>query len=190
MADETIRFYRASKSYGEFSNLYKRTMEFEDESYPTAEAAYQVGKPRDPKVRDWLMAAPSPALLAMAAHGLYRWDIAPGWSKGRRDRMRRVVFAKFAQHKDLAKILLSTGEARIAESATVDNDVNRRWGEVRVGKSGAWVGQNWLGLILMETRELLRNGVRELPNEDAIRRYTQAATDDSPATSSRTIFIW
>jgi len=32
----------------------------------------------------------------------------------------------------------------------VDNPVNRRWGEV------CGVGKNWLGLILMEIREVLR----------------------------------
>ena len=97
------------------------------------------------------MAAPSPSLLAMAAHGLYVWDVAPGWSRGRYDRMRRVVEAKFRQNAALASVLLSTGNARIVETATVDNAVNRRWGEVN-GK-----GQNWLGLILMEVRDLLQS---------------------------------
>jgi hypothetical protein len=95
------------------------------------------------------MAAPSPSLLAMAAHGLLSWDIAPGWSQGRRDRMRRVVEAKFRQHADLAAILMGTGAARLVEAGTVDNSINRRWGEVN-GK-----GTNWLGEILQEVRALL-----------------------------------
>lgn len=148
---DDIRFYRASeKPYGVFSNLYRRPMTFEGVRFPTAEHAYQFGKPRDQDVRDWLMAAPSPALLAMAAHGLYPWDIMPGWSKMRLERMRAVVEAKFLQNLDLGGILLSTGNARIVECGTVDNAVNRRWGEVN-GK-----GQNWLGLILMGVRERLR----------------------------------
>lgn len=146
-----IRFYRASdKPHGCFSNLYRRAMTFDGQTFLTAEHAYQWAKPRKPEVRDWLMASPSPALLAMAAHGLYAWDIAPGWSRGRRDRMRRVIAAKFGQHADLAAILLATGEARIVETATVDNAVNRRWGEVNGN------GQNWLGLILMDVRASLR----------------------------------
>src|SRR3546814_12545569 len=72
-----IRFYRASeKPYGAFSNLYRREVEFEGEVFPTSEHAYQAGKARKPAVRKWLMEAPSPALLAMAAHGLYYWDVA------------------------------------------------------------------------------------------------------------------
>jgi ribA/ribD-fused uncharacterized protein len=89
----------------------------------------------------------------MAAHGLFSWDITPGWSQGRRDRMRAVVLAKFRQHADLAEILIGTGEARIVEAATVDNEVNRRWGEVN-GK-----GMNLLGIILMEVRDELREEV-------------------------------
>lgn len=148
--DADIGFYRAStRPYGCFSNLFRRPLEFEGRVFPTAEHAYQFGKARKPAVREWLMASPSPSLLAMAAHGLYPWDIAPGWSKGRRDRMRRVVEAKFRQSPDLAEILVATGTARLVERATVDNAVNRRWGEVN------GVGTNWLGMILMEVRVAL-----------------------------------
>ncbi len=78
---DEIRFYRASeKPYGAFSNLYRREIEFEGEAFPTSEHAYQAGKARKSAVKKWLMDAPSPALLAMAAHGLYYGVVAPGWS--------------------------------------------------------------------------------------------------------------
>lgn len=147
-----IRFYRASeKPYGAFSNLYRREVIFEGETFVTSEHAYQAGKPRKKAVRDWLMAAPSPSLLAMAAHGLYYWDVAPGWSTTKFDRMREILRAKFEQHDDLRELLLSTGDARLVESATVDNEVNRLWGEVN------GVGKNMLGVLLMEVREELRS---------------------------------
>lgn len=142
-----VRFYRASeKPYGAFSNLYRRQIEFEGEKFATSEHAYQAGKARKPEVRKWLMEAPSPALLAMAAHGLYVWDINSDWSKIKFDRMKRVLQAKFTQHEDLKQLLLSTGTARLVESATVDNAVNRLWGEVN------GVGKNKLGELLMEVR--------------------------------------
>jgi hypothetical protein len=94
------------------------------------------------------MAAPTPALLAMAAHGLYQWDIAPDWSKVKFDRMRAVLWAKFTQHMDLAAFLLDTKDAVLIETATVDNAVNRLWGEVP-GKGG----KNMLGIMLMEVRD-------------------------------------
>lgn len=151
MSEDDIRFYRASeKPFGAFSNLYRRPVDFEGETFATSEHAYQAGKARKPQVREWVLSAPSPALVAMAAHGLYYWDIAPGWSRTKFDRMRGVLLAKFTQHEDLRDLLLSTGNARLVESATVDNEVNRLWGEVN-GQ-----GRNMLGTLLMETRDLLR----------------------------------
>ena len=149
---QEVRFYRANeRPYGALSNLYRRAVVFEGVTYPTSEHAYQAGKARQPEVRAWLMAAPSPALLAMAAHGLYQWDIVPNWSRIKFDRMRGVLWAKFTQHADLRELLLSTGEARLVEHATVDNAVNRLWGEVE-GKGG----RNMLGAMLMEVRQRLR----------------------------------
>lgn len=150
--DQEIRFYRASeKPFGPFSNLFRRPIEFEGEVFATSEHAYQAGKARKPEVKAWLMSAPSPALLAMAAHGLYYWDVSPGWSQKKFDRMRGVLHAKFTQHDDLRELLLSTGSARLIETATVDNEVNRLWGEVN-GQ-----GRNMLGVLLMELRERLRS---------------------------------
>lgn len=146
-----IRFYRANeKPYGVFSNLFRRAITFEDVEYPTAEHAYQAGKARKEAVRDWILSAPSPSLVAMAAHGLYTWDIAPNWSKTKFARMKGVLLAKYTQHEDLKQLLLSTGDARLVESATVDNAVNRLWGEVN------GVGKNMLGTLLMEVREEIR----------------------------------
>ncbi len=152
MAEDEIRFYRASeKPYGAFSNLYRRPIVFEGETFATSEHAYQAGKARKPEVREWVLSAPSPALVAMAAHGLYYWDITPGWSRTKFDRMRSVLRSKFTQHEDLKELLLATGDARLVESATVDNEVNRLWGEVN-GQ-----GRNMLGELLMELRASLRN---------------------------------
>lgn len=144
---DEIRFYRASeKPYGAFSNLHRREIAFEGETFATSEHAYQAGKARKSQVKKWLMDAPSPSLLAMAAHGLYYWDVAPGWSKTKYDRMRLVLRAKFTQHNDLRELLLSTADARLVESTTTDNAVNRLWGEVN-GE-----GKNLLGVMLMELR--------------------------------------
>lgn len=142
-----VRFYRANeKPYGAFSNLYKRPVEFEGTTYPTSEHAYQAGKALKPAVRQWILSAPTPALAAMAAHGLYVWDVVPDWAQIKFDRMRAVLRAKFDQHADLRELLLSTGEARLVEAGTVNNAVNRLWGEVD-GK-----GENMLGVMLMELR--------------------------------------
>lgn len=126
-----IRFYRSNeKPFGAFSNLFRRPIDLEGQTYASAEHAYQAGKAVKPKVRDWILSAPSPSLVAMAAHGLYTWDIVPDWSKTKFDRMRKVLRAKFGQHEDLRTLLLSTGNARLVEAGRTNNPVNREWGEV------------------------------------------------------------
>jgi ribA/ribD-fused uncharacterized protein len=157
-----IRFYRANeKPYGVFSNLFQRSIMFEGQVFASAEHAYQAGKASKKQVRDWLLSAPTPGLLAMAAHGLYTWDIVPDWSRTKYDRMRAVLRAKFSQHEDLRELLLSTGESRLVESGTVNNAVNRTWGEVN-GK-----GQNMLGVMLMELRTELRSERPEITKVSA-----------------------
>ena len=150
-----IPFYRSNeKPYGAFSNLFRRSMIFEGREFPTAEHAYQAGKARKESVREWILSAPSPSLVAMAAHGLYTWDISPNWSKTKFDRMRDVLRAKFTQHEDLKTLLLATGDARLVEAGRTDNLVNRTWGEVN------GTGLNMLGVLLMEVREELRGHVQ------------------------------
>ena len=157
-----IRFYRANeKPFGAFSNLYPRTVEVDGEVFLTAEHAYQAGKAAKKAVREWILSAPNPALVAMAAHGLYSWDVVPNWANIKFDRMRRVLFAKYRQHEDLRILLLSTGEARLVESAKTNNAVNRLWGEVN-GK-----GENMLGKLLMEVRAELRKEENKQPSSRA-----------------------
>lgn len=165
-----IQFYRANeKPYGAFSNLFRRPMEFAGRVYPTAEHAYQAGKARKEEVREWILSAPTPSLVAMAAHGLYTWDIVPEWSRTKFDRMREVLHAKFTQHEDLKNLLLSTGNARLVEAGRTDNAVNRTWGEVN-GK-----GRNMLGVLLMEVREEIRS--QEASATKASTKKTRQACD-------------
>ncbi len=174
---DEIRFYRANeKPYGVFSNLFRRPIFFEGIEFLTAEHAYQAGKARKQAVRDWILSAPSPALVAMAAHGLYTWDIAPGWSKTKFERMKAVLLAKYSQHEDLKQLLLGTGSARLIESATVDNTVNRLWGEVN------GVGKNMLGNLLMEVRAELGQAVKQNDGKKSEEQISSQACFDLGST--------
>lgn len=172
----TIRFYRANeKPYGAFSNLYKRQIEFEGCIFATSEHAYQAGKARKAEVRDWILNAPTPSLAAMAAHGLYVWDVVPDWAQIKFDRMRAVLRAKFDQHADLQQLLLSTNDARLVETGTVNNAVNRLWGEVQ-GK-----GENTLGVMLMELRSEYRaRSAQRAPKSSADANGVRAKKSSRP----------
>lgn len=160
-----IEFYRASeKPYGAFSNLYRRDIKIFGSTYPTVEHAYQSLKPRDTRVRDWLLAAPAPSLVALAAHvipseevdptaimgrtadSLLGFHTRPGWSRLRYPWMMNCLRAKFFQHQDLLSLLSDTGNRVIVEAGKIDDDAGRRWGIVN-GR-----GQNYLGRMLMRLR--------------------------------------
>src|SRR5579859_4764579 len=163
-----VEFYRASeKPYGVFSNLYRRPIQIEECSFPTAEHAYQWLKPRDARVRHWLMSAPAPSLLAIAAHvlpsdepdadllmgrvadRLLGFHTRPGWSRLRYPWMLRCLRTKFTLHEDLAAVLVGTGDAELVEAGTIDDEAGRRWGVVN-GR-----GNNYLGRMLMRVRQEL-----------------------------------
>lgn len=147
MTDACIRFYRANeRPFGVLSNLYRREVIMDGTRFRCVEDAYQSRKPRRQNVRAWLLAAPTPALVAVTAHALLHWDIAPGWSRFRYAWMLRCLQAKFRQHADLSELLVATGAAQIVEAANIDNEVNRRWGHVN-GR-----GRNLLGRMLMRVR--------------------------------------
>ncbi|MHB8620977.1 MAG: NADAR family protein [Chloroflexota bacterium] len=143
---DEIRFYRATGAHGFLSNLYRATVEFEGRVFSCAEAAYQYGKPRDIAVAEWIVSAPKPHLMAMAAHGLFAFDVKSDWNTTRVDRMRRVLIAKFDQHDDLAQSLIATGVARLYE----DSHTDPFWGTGRSGK-----GKNMLGHLLAECRDVI-----------------------------------
>jgi ribA/ribD-fused uncharacterized protein len=172
-----ILFYRANeKPFGAFSNLFRREVVVAGQAYPTVEHAYQSLKPRDAKVRTWLLAAPAPSLVALAAHvfpsdtpdpaeimgrtadSLLGFHTRPGWSRLRYPWMMQCLEAKFQQHKDLSDLLLSTGTVQIIEAGKIDDDAGRRWGIVN-GR-----GQNYLGRMLMRVRAALQGNM--LPDED------------------------
>lgn len=150
-----IRFYRATAAHGFLSNLYRSPVEFEGRWFHTAEHAYQFGKAVDPVVREWIISAPKPHLVAAAAHALFVFDVVPTWSQTKDERMRAVLRAKFRPRADLANWLLATGDARLIEASNMD----AYWG---IGKSGK--GKNMLGVMLMEVREELRTGVITVHN--------------------------
>jgi ribA/ribD-fused uncharacterized protein len=151
-----IRFYRASGEYGFMSNLWFAPMVFENNEFFCSEEAYQYGKPKDKVVAKWLVSAPYPHLCAMAAHGLFCFDVKPDWNNIKVERMRQVLKAKFTQHPDLSKKLIATEKATLVEASKSD----AFWG---IGKKGN--GKNMLGLLLMEIRTELQLPVKELENK-------------------------
>jgi predicted NAD-dependent protein-ADP-ribosyltransferase YbiA (DUF1768 family) len=73
------------------------------------------------------------------------------WREVRRERLLVAQRAKFAQHPDLARVLLATGDKTIA---CVDTDA---WAGMQ-SQDGIPTGSNNVGLVLMTIRQELREG--------------------------------
>lgn len=137
------RFTRET-GYEFLSNFHPSTVRFEGMLYPTVEHAYQASKTRDPKLRKIIASAPGPWEAKKLGKGLV---LREDWEKIKTDIMRRLIREKF-QNPFLSHKLLKTGDSQLV----MNNKWNDRfWGICR----GA--GENWLGKILMDVREELKN---------------------------------
>lgn len=130
------------------SNFYPHDFEFEGETYPTAEHAFQAAKTDEPSWKLRIQMAKTPG---QAKHLGRRAPLAGGkaaWDGRRVEVMRKILKAKFAD-RVLAGQLLATGDEDLVEG----NYWNDTFWGVSKGR-----GQNQLGKLLMELRDELRSG--------------------------------
>ncbi|WP_338803661.1 NADAR family protein [Xenorhabdus griffiniae] len=141
-----IRFYRTNEAYGEFSNFSKHGF-IDDQGlfWLTVEHYFQANKFIDKSIQENIRQLNSPMDAATAGRDRKK-PLRPDWEVVKDDIMRFSVLEKFKQNLDIQNILLSTHNALIIEHTT--NDFY--WAD---GGDGS--GKNMLGIILMETREIL-----------------------------------
>jgi ribA/ribD-fused uncharacterized protein len=143
---DTIRFYRTSDDYGEFSNFSPHPIVLDGKRWPTSEHHFQAQKFHDAGYRERIRKTHSPMDAAILGRDR-RQALRKDWESVKVDVMRAAVHAKFSQHAELAELLLSTGEAKLVEHTTND----AYWGDGGDGR-----GRNMLGQILMQIRDALR----------------------------------
>ena len=112
--------------------------------YRTAEHAFQAMKVvGDPKAKEEIRKARNPNEAKRLGRKV---KLRPAWDSIRIDVMRQVVRAKF-QNPELQRKLLETGDRKLIEG--------NNWGDSFWGVCGG-KGENWLGKILMDLREEIR----------------------------------
>ena len=135
------------------SNFYKFPVTLQGITYPSGEAAFQSQKTNSREKKIELFAnCLEPGLAKRRGRALPR---PPGWDEALRlPAMKRVVRAKFSPHRcpDLVESLLDTGNLELVEGNTWGDQF---WGCVYREGVG-WVGENNLGIVLMESRAILR----------------------------------
>lgn len=132
--------------YRFLSNFWLAPVVLYDITYPSVEHAYQAAKSTDPQYQVRIREAPTPREAKKL--GLQA-PLRPDWESVKIDFMRYLVWNKFSSHEHLKEKLLATGDAELIEG--------NNWGDVFWGVCKGQ-GHNWLGRILMETRERLKNG--------------------------------
>jgi len=144
----TIYFYvEREEPYGCFSNFSAHGFVLDELYWATSEHYFQaqkfVGTPHLAKVQQ--MRSPKHAANMGRNRAL---PLRPDWEQVKDEVMRKAVLQKFKTHAAIREILLATEDKVLVENSPMDY----YWG---CGKDGS--GQNKLGQILMEVRELLRN---------------------------------
>jgi len=119
-------------------------------TYPTVEHAFQAAKTFDPAERELIRDANTPQTAKRLGRGV---ALRADWEPVKYGLMRELLRQKFAI-PELRQALLATGEAELIEG---NNWNDRTWGQVLV--QGQWVGKNWLGELLMEVRQEIKDEV-------------------------------
>jgi ribA/ribD-fused uncharacterized protein len=145
-----IGFYSTrERPYGCFSNFSAHGFELDGSWWPTSEHYFQAQKFASTAYVETIRQARSPMIAARLGRARNQ-PLRPDWEQVKDDVMRRAVGRKFEAHEQLRTLLLATGDEEIVEDAPSDY----YWG---CGADGS--GENRLGQILMEVRELLRQRV-------------------------------
>lgn len=140
-----IQFYSVGDDYGEFSNFADFPILLGKKKWPTTEHYFQAQKFSDPKDKEEVRKANTPHIAARLGRDRKK-KIRKDWDAAKIGVMRQALEAKFTQHEELKRLLISTGSAKLVEHTANDN----YWGD---GGDGS--GQNMLGRLLMDIRAKL-----------------------------------
>jgi len=130
--------------YDFLSNFYPCIIPWNGGKYSSVEHAYQATKCVFPKDRERIRKAPTPKVAKEIGRKV---AIVPWWEDIKVDVMRELLIKKFRRY-ELKKRLLKTGDEELVEGNWWGD---RFWGVCR-GR-----GENWLGRLLMETRQFYRD---------------------------------
>ena len=141
---------RFEGAYEFLSNYYDPCpVEYKNLTYRNSEAAYQAQKCRYSELME--------LFTELYPDDAKKWGKrvtpVPKWDEKRAEVMRKIVHAKFSQHPELATQLIGTGDEDLVEGNTWHDNF---FGDCRCPKCKGIIGQNWLGLILMDERDRLK----------------------------------
>lgn len=138
------------QEYGFLSNFYQSPVTYEGLTYPTAEAAYQAQKCRDPEDRLKYTLTRNPVRAKQM--GKREAGLPANWNTVSQSIMLEILRAKFSV-PEMARKLLSTLDAQLVEGNRHHDNL---WGDCSCPRCAGKPGQNRLGKLLMQVRSELR----------------------------------
>ena len=142
-----------------FSQWYPCEFEVDGVHYHTTEQYMMAQKALlfgDQEVYEQIMAAEGPQ--AYKALGRKVRNFVPEtWNQEKTNIVLRGNIAKFSQNEELKNFILNTGEKVLVEASPYDDiwGVKRKMDDPDIMDPNKWAGENLLGFVLMETRDIL-----------------------------------
>ena len=146
----SIGFWRATDSYGQFSNWYLCPIsDSHDNKFISSEQAFMYYKAvlfGDFEIAKLILETESQKEIKALGRKVANFS-QQKWDEWKYDLMTRVNYLKFSQNPILSDVLLSTGDSYLFE----DSPYDAIWG---IGRNGD--GQNLLGKALMQVRSWIQ----------------------------------
>lgn len=135
--------------YRWLSNFHLGTVEYEDMTFDSVEAAFQAAKTTDRTKRLAFCGPLAPGAAKRLGRSL---ELRPDWEQVKEQVMLDCLRSKFAAGSDLAKMLMATGKEELVEgNLWHDNE----WGDCKCYRCDHIKGKNKLGRLLMKVRDEL-----------------------------------
>ncbi len=140
-----------TREYSFLSNFYLCEIEYEGIIYPSSEHAYQAHKSNDIEIRKYVATLETPGLSKKAGRLLDKRD---DWDEVKFRIMKDILVIKFKDF-EMSERLLETNFHNLVEGNYWHDNI---WGDCSCGKCKHILGQNHLGIILMDIRtEIFEN---------------------------------
>jgi GTP cyclohydrolase II len=159
----TIQFYHSDQKWGEFANFSRHAIYLDGKIWATVEHFYQAQKFHNTEFEEVIRLTETPTLAKEKSRELLKNHHVSNWNDIKEEIMYRGLEAKFTQHPELEKFLISTENKTLVERTDIDS----YWGDGIDGK-----GKNRLGYLLMQLRrQKLKNIQKSSNHENTIRNY-------------------
>lgn len=148
-----ISFTSVEQPYGWLGNMAPFRIDYQELRWLTSEALFQAMRYHDLNVREIIRNQKSPMAAKMKAKTHKVLMVVEPCSPEDLDNMRLCIRLKFDQNPIIKEKLIKTYPHELVEDVSNRNGSRHEfWGARR--KDGGWSGQNHMGKLLMELRDI------------------------------------